>query len=102
YTRVQTPRFCGFPCSAGALSIFSTGRRPLRTSWLIVGIVLSRSALVSAAHRHATETDLTGKETRGHALQRGPRAAGRGWLLPLRSLAQEWVEHSVWPTGLER
>ena len=38
YTRVQTPRFCGFAWSAGALFFFSTSARPFRTSWLIVGI----------------------------------------------------------------
>jgi hypothetical protein len=38
YTRVHTPRFCGLFCSAGTL-LFDTGAlRPLRTSWLIVGI----------------------------------------------------------------
>src|SRR6476660_2968743 len=55
FTCVQTPRFCGepFPAfvwpayrpselfvnwSAGAFVFFDTGVRPLRTSWLIVGI----------------------------------------------------------------
>jgi hypothetical protein len=38
YTLVQTPRFCGLPCNAGALSFFSTFCRPLRISWLMVGI----------------------------------------------------------------
>src|ERR671918_2762302 len=37
YTRVQTPRFCGAPRSAGVF-IFALGtRRPLRTSWFTVG-----------------------------------------------------------------
>jgi len=38
YTRVHTPRFCGFFCSAGDLFFLGAARRPLRTSWLIVGI----------------------------------------------------------------
>src|SRR3954466_8216132 len=38
YTRVQTPRFCGLFRIAGDLLLFSSVWRPLRTSWLIVGI----------------------------------------------------------------
>src|ERR1700761_654003 len=38
YTRVQTPRFCGFCSIAGTLDLAFCGSRPLRTSWLIVGI----------------------------------------------------------------
>ena len=38
YTRVQTPRFCGAPRSAGVLVFASALTRGLRTSWLIVGI----------------------------------------------------------------
>src|SRR5215210_8302629 len=38
YTRVQTPRFCGAPRRAGVL-VFDFGlTRPLRTSWLTVGM----------------------------------------------------------------
>jgi hypothetical protein len=37
-TRTHTPRFCGLPCSAGLFVFQSTSSRPLRTSWLIVGI----------------------------------------------------------------
>src|SRR5262245_30115583 len=37
-TTRQTPRFCGFPIMAGDFDFFSTFFRPLRTSWLIVGI----------------------------------------------------------------
>src|SRR5919198_1707337 len=37
-TRVQTPRFCGAPRSAGVF-VFDLGAvRPLRTSWLTVGM----------------------------------------------------------------
>src|SRR5690606_24280101 len=38
YTRVQTPRFCGFCSIAGTLLFAFCKVRPLRTSWLIVGI----------------------------------------------------------------
>src|ERR1700754_2753979 len=38
YTRVQTPRFCGFCSIAGTLDLAFCGSRPLRISWLIVGI----------------------------------------------------------------
>src|SRR5687768_15213540 len=38
YTRVQTPRFCGFDWSAGLAVLYLTRWRPLRTNWLIVGI----------------------------------------------------------------
>ena len=38
YTRVQTPRFCGAPRRCGVL-VFDLGlTRPLRTSWLTVGM----------------------------------------------------------------
>src|SRR5215208_3126322 len=40
YTRVQTPRFCGDSLSAGAFFLIASFSRPLRTSWLIVGIEL--------------------------------------------------------------
>src|SRR3954452_10628111 len=38
YTRVQTPRFCGFCSIAGTLDLAFCGSRPLRISWLIVGM----------------------------------------------------------------
>src|ERR1700733_11994722 len=37
-TCTQTPRRCGAPLSAGGFVLTTTLRRPLRTSWLIVGI----------------------------------------------------------------
>src|SRR6266849_2052140 len=40
YTRVQTPRFWGFPLSAGALSFAGTALRPFAINWLMVGIAL--------------------------------------------------------------
>src|ERR671930_1692390 len=38
YTRVQTPRFCGAPRSAGVFVLDVTLTRGFRTSWLIVGM----------------------------------------------------------------
>src|SRR3569623_1203831 len=38
YTRVQTPRCCGFCSIAGTFDLAFCGSRPLRTSWLIVGM----------------------------------------------------------------
>src|SRR3954463_14489019 len=42
YTRVHTPRFCGAPRSAGVLVLPLSGVRGLRTSWLTVGMRLSK------------------------------------------------------------
>src|SRR5512144_1442417 len=41
YTRVQTPRFCGAPASAGTLLRKGGEDLGLRTSWLIVGMLIS-------------------------------------------------------------
>src|SRR6187549_122618 len=38
YTRVQTPRFCGHDSSAGEAVFVEAASRPMRTSWLMVGI----------------------------------------------------------------
>ena len=38
YTRVHTPRRCGLPLRAAVLTLAILSRRPLRTSWLMVGI----------------------------------------------------------------
>src|SRR3712207_9391276 len=38
YTRVQTPRRWGEPFNAGVLVCSTLSSRPLRTSWLIVGM----------------------------------------------------------------
>src|SRR5215471_20481977 len=43
-TRVQTPRFCGAPRSAGVFVLDFGFSRPLRTSWLTVGTLLLESA----------------------------------------------------------
>src|SRR6185295_8736428 len=42
YTRMQTPRFCGHACIAGVFDFLRTASRPLRTSWLMVGMALHR------------------------------------------------------------
>src|SRR6478736_955665 len=44
-TRTHTPRFCGLLCSAGLFVLLRTFSRPCRTSWLIVGIVTSKTVL---------------------------------------------------------
>lgn len=41
YTRVHTPRRCGHPAKAGTLLRLALTRLGLRTSWLIVGILLA-------------------------------------------------------------
>src|SRR5262249_4863276 len=38
-TCTHTPRRCGQDCSAGLEVLYLTALRPLRTNWLIVGIV---------------------------------------------------------------
>src|SRR6478752_4491430 len=38
YTRVHTPRRCGLPLRAAVLTFATLSRRPLRTSWLMVGM----------------------------------------------------------------
>src|SRR5436190_11847735 len=59
-TRVQTPRFCGAPRSAGVFAFDDLGVRPLRTIWLMVG--------TSAFHEHTYV----------------PRTAGRGTVAQIR------------------
>src|SRR3954453_21768823 len=49
YTRVHTPRRWGLPLRAAVLTLAILSRRPLRTSWLMVGMYrLSRLILVTA------------------------------------------------------
>src|SRR5436190_6781493 len=42
YTRMQTPRFWGHACIAGVFDFLRTASRPMRTSWLMVGMALRR------------------------------------------------------------
>src|SRR5579862_1012703 len=44
YTRMQTPRFSGHPCSAGDFVFVRTFSRPLRTSCANVGTALPQSS----------------------------------------------------------
>src|SRR5688572_32040238 len=64
-TRTHTPRFCGLPCSAGLFVFQSTSCRPLRTSWLIVGILR-----VHPLSKHVnTSTDQWTRLRRGYGGQ---------------------------------
>src|SRR5262249_23790489 len=45
YTRVQTPRFCGAPRSAGVLVLLRGVTRPFLTSWFTVGMKLRSEGL---------------------------------------------------------
>src|ERR1700733_4172283 len=49
YTRTQTPRFCGQRSSAGELVFQFLLSLPLRTNWLIVGIIQTSSSGISLA-----------------------------------------------------
>src|SRR5947207_11284627 len=40
-TRTQTPRFCGLFCNAGLFVLLTIFLRPARTSWEIVGILVT-------------------------------------------------------------
>src|SRR2546425_11504918 len=42
WTRMQRPRFWGHACIAGVLDFLRTASRPIRTSWLMVGMALRR------------------------------------------------------------
>src|ERR1700694_5269407 len=39
---MQTPRFWGHACIAGVFDFLRTASRPIRTSWLMVGMALRR------------------------------------------------------------
>src|SRR5580693_7495833 len=52
-TRVHTPRFCGAPWSAGVLVFSRLDVRPLRISWLTVGIGTVPSRLRGKKGRYA-------------------------------------------------
>src|SRR5205814_3411366 len=69
-TRVQTPRFCGAPRSAGVFAFDDLGVRPLRTIWLMVG--------TSAFHEHAQFPRDCGP--RDGSTVSAPRHAGSGYV----------------------
>src|SRR5512133_994343 len=53
YTRVQTPRFCGFCSIAGTFDLAFCGSRPLRISWLIVGMKPFTLSMPAKTHDQA-------------------------------------------------
>src|SRR4029079_19771088 len=55
YTRTQTPRFWGHDCSAGDLVFWCLAVRPLRMSWLIVGMKRSASPGNCSRFRRTSE-----------------------------------------------
>src|SRR5208282_2712539 len=75
YTRVHTPRFCGFERSAGAFSFLITSRRLCRTSWLMVGMDGDR-----IAHTQRPGVDDTESRDRpGNVRETGGWIKGRGF-----------------------
>src|SRR5438270_6306874 len=54
YTRVQTPRRCGAPRSAGVLVLVVFDCRPLRTSWEMVGTRLLKRNYLGIHHTIST------------------------------------------------
>src|SRR5207244_12433986 len=60
YTRVHTPRRCGLFCIAGDLDFVVSAWRPWRTSWLMVGMVVTCSRLKSLGFRSAEAPMGTG------------------------------------------
>src|ERR1700712_3692497 len=64
YTRVQTPRFCGQPCSAGTVFRDRCGSRPLAMSWLMVGMDLFLFSVRASPQITADNRPLTGKTRR--------------------------------------
>src|SRR5215210_441994 len=83
YTRVQTPRRWGEPFSAGVLVFSTLSSRPLRTSWLIVGMggldllpALGRARLIALSGvlpSCAGAGPAGGPARHGHSPPSGPR-----------------------------
>src|SRR5262249_15196185 len=69
-TRVQTPRFCGAPASAGVLILAFFLTRPLRTSWLTVGMLRLSFSFWSYAHGRTAEL-AAHAEPAGHGTETG-------------------------------
>lgn len=87
---MQTPRFCGFCSIAGTLDLAFCGSRPLRTSWLIVGIytLLSNGSAMDRHRNHRYRPVAPrwspgregccsddGRRVDDHAMQEGNREA---------------------------
>src|SRR2546426_2512343 len=70
-TRVQTPRFCGAPASAGVLTFAFFLARPLRTSWLTVGMLRLSFSFWSYADRRSAE-QAAHAEPAGHGTETAP------------------------------
>ena len=68
-TRVQTPRFCGAPRSAGVFAFTFGVFLPLRTSWLTVGTRYSCSWSVDFLRQKW----LAGKQHTANRLEDGSR-----------------------------
>src|SRR5439155_27147968 len=51
FTCRHTPRFCGQPCRAGCFGLRYCCRRALRTSWLIVGMLVPKSNRTHRTYR---------------------------------------------------
>src|SRR4029079_3849853 len=86
-TRVQTPRFCGAPWSAGVFVFSRLDVRPLRISWLTVGmrgrlLPSCKSERCTGQRRYKTTAGAGENPARpgeivakGRALRPSPRAA---------------------------
>ena len=75
-TRIHTPRFWGHPCKAGLSVFMLIFFRPFRTSWLIVGNLVSsaksfKSLKITMQGRHqpCIEHNLTSLPEIGHQCQ---------------------------------
>src|SRR5436190_21625577 len=84
YTRMQTPRFCGHACIAGVFDFLRTASRPLRTSWLMVGMTLHRREQRQNSH-FITEGPVLVKLRRTQTFHRSPHGARRLRLVGRRS-----------------
>src|SRR3954447_3673267 len=73
-TRVQTPRFCGAPWSAGVLVFSRFETRPLRISWLTVG--MSPSWTEKVVYRRKADGAQSPAAPEGHG-SKGRKAVNR-------------------------
>src|SRR5512133_3840620 len=88
YTRVQTPRFCGAPRSAGVFTFAFGAVRPFRTSWLTVGMGTPPEGLHTTKAGGATATanpGVHGSEGRSDA-SNGPSSG-----VPRRPIGRVYV-----------
>ena len=77
-TRVQTPRFCGAPWSAGVFVFSRLDVRPLRISWLTVGMAPDTVPLLQVGRWQ--KGSLRTKGRRGPSARAEPGKDGsRGW-----------------------